>query len=260
MKSYKLRLMTLSLVSICSFTTAYAETAVTVNGTPISSEMIDLLVNQQVAQGAKDDEKLREDTRQELIKREIIMQEALKKKLEQNAETKSQLELARQSVLIRAYLQDFVANYKVSDKDIEVEYKKAISNIGSKEYKPRHILLATEEEAKDAIKKLQKGADFTELAKTSQDPGSREQGGELGWSSPAMFVKPFSDAMIKLNKGEYTKTPVKSDFGYHVIKLDDVRDQPPPTLEQLKPQIEQFLQQQALEKEINSLEEKATIK
>ena len=121
------------------------------------------------------------------------------------------------------------------------------------------VLVETENEAKAVIAKLQSGAAFEEVAKESRDPGSKDRGGELGWSNPAMFVKPFSDAMVALEKGKYTPTPVKSDFGYHVIQLDDVRTTQAPPFEEVKPQLQQRLQQQKVEKQVLDLRAKAKV-
>lgn len=169
------------------------------------------------------------------------------------------MEMARQAILIRAYLQDYVRTNPVSDADLKKEYEGIKSRMGDKEYKPRHVLVETETEAKAIIARLQNGTAFEEVAKESRDPGSRERGGDLGWSNPGMYVKPFSEAMVKLKKGSYTRTPVKSDFGYHVIQLDDVRDVKAPAFDEVKPQLEQRLQQQKVERHVLELREKAKV-
>ena len=132
-------------------------------------------------------------------------------------------------------------------------------NLGSTEYKSRHVLVEKEEEAKAIIAKLDKGEKFSELAKQSKDPGSKDKGGELGWSSPAAYVKPFGEALTKLKKGEYTKTPVQSDFGYHVIQLDDSRPANPPPFDQVKPQMQQRASQQQIETLVKELRSKAKV-
>ncbi len=114
------------------------------------------------------------------------------------------MEMAKQAILIRAYLQDFVKNNPVSDADLKKEYDAIKGRMGDKEYKPRHVLVETEDEAKAIIAKLQSGTAFEEVAKNSRDPGSKDRGGDLGWSNPGMFVKPFSDAMVGLEKGKFT--------------------------------------------------------
>jgi peptidyl-prolyl cis-trans isomerase C len=169
------------------------------------------------------------------------------------------MELAQQAVLIRAYMQDFVRAHPVSDADAHKEYDSIKAQLGSKEYKSRHILVEKEDDAKAIVAKLQKGEKFEELAKQSKDPGSKEKGGDLGWSAPSAYVKPFSDALTKLEKGAFTAIPVKSDFGYHVIKLEDVRDLKVPTFEEAKPQISQRLQQKMVEEHIMSLRKSAKV-
>ena len=169
------------------------------------------------------------------------------------------MDVMRQAILIRAYLQDYVKANPVTDADLRKEYDGIKSRMGDKEYKPRHVLVETEDQAKAIISKLQSGSKFEDLAKESRDPGSKERGGDLGWSNPGMFVKPFSDAMVKLEKGKYTTTPVKSDFGYHVIMLDDVRPLQAPSFDEVKPQLQQRLQQQKVEKHVLELRSKAKV-
>jgi peptidyl-prolyl cis-trans isomerase C len=147
----------------------------------------------------------------------------------------------------------------VADADIKAEYDKFKAQAGDKEYHARHILVEKEDEAKAIIAKLKGGAKFEELAKQSKDPGSASNGGDLDWASPASFVKPFSDAMVGLEKGKITETPVKTQFGYHVIKLEDVRAAKVPTLEEIKPQIAESLQQKKLQAYQQELRTKAKV-
>ena len=170
------------------------------------------------------------------------------------------MELARQAVLIRAYLQDFVKTHPVTDADVKSEYDKIKAQLGDKEYKARHILVEKEEDAKAIIAKLEKGEKFEDLAKQSKDPGSREKGGDLGWANPAGFVKPFAEALTKLEKGTITTTPVKTDFGYHVIKLEDSRALKAPAFDEVKGQLKQRLEQQSVERHIADLRTKAAVK
>ncbi len=233
----------------------------TVNGTPIPAARAEFMLKQQgMEPEAENQQEAKDAVREDLIRREIIAQEALKKKLDKQPDVQAQLDLSRQTVLIQSYLQDYVQSHPVSDSEIEKEYETLKTRLDAKEYKVRHILLASEEEAKDIIGKLKAGGKFEELAKQSQDPGSREQGGDLGWAAPSGFVKPFSDAMVALEKGKYSTEPVKSDFGYHVILLEDIRDLEPPTLDEIKPRLTQVVQQQQLQKHIEELRAKATVK
>ena len=236
-----------------------ATPAVTVNGVAVPQVRADALLAEQKAQGNAETDQLKTAVREELVRREVLAQEAKKKGLEKKADIQAQMELARQAILIRAYLQDYVAANPVSDADVQKEYDSIKGKLGEKEYKVRHILVATEDEAKAIVTKLQTGEKFDELAKQSTDPGSKDRGGDLGWANPGMFVQPFSDAMVKLEKGKFTATPVKSDFGYHVIRLDDTRDLKAPDFAEVKPQLLQRLQQQKVEKHMLDLREKAKV-
>lgn len=238
---------------------AAAGTVVTVNGVAVPQVRADALLAEQKAQGNAESDQLKGAVREELVRREVLAQEAKKKGLDKKTEVQAQMELARQAILIRAYLQDFVAANPVTDADVQKEYNVIKGRLGEKEYKVRHILVASEDEAKAIVTKLQTGESFEELAKQSTDPGSKERGGDLGWANPGMFVKPFSDAMVKLEKGKFTAVPVKSDFGYHVIRLDDVRDLKAPAFEEVKEQLSQRLQQQKVEKHMLELRGKAKV-
>ena len=162
-------------------------------------------------------------------------------------------------MLVRAYLQDYIKSHNVSDDQLKAEYDKIVKGLGSKEYRARHILVEKEDEAKAIIEKLKKGDKFEELAKQSKDPGSKDKGGELGWAPPANYVKPFGDALTSLQKGKYTDKPVKTDFGYHIIELEDVRDLKLPSFDESKPSLQQRLQQQMVQKHIMELREKAKV-
>ncbi len=218
----------------------------TVNGKVIPGSRIDEVVKQVVAQGKQPDSpQLREAIKKDLIGREVLIQEADKQGFGTRPEVKSQLENARQSILINAMLADFLKKNPVKDTEIKAEYDRYKAQTGDKEYHARHILVATEAEAKDIIVKLKAGGKFEELAKVSKD-SSAANGGDLDWANPANFVKPFSDAMIALKKGQYTETPVKSQFGYHIIKLEDTRPAKIPALDDVKGQISEGLQQKKL--------------
>lgn len=252
--------LALSLLAVTIALPAFAQTVATVNGTAIPQARADVMISEQKSQGTPDSEQLRNAVKEELVRREVLAQEARKKGLEKSAATQAQVELARQAVLIRAYLQDFVKSHPVTDGEVKAEYDKIKSQLGDKEYKARHILVEKEDEAKSIIAKLEKGEKFEELAKHSKDPGSKDKGGDLGWANPAGFVRPFAEALTKLEKGKITTTPVKTDFGYHVIKLEDSRPLKAPTFDEVKGQIKQRLEQQRVERHIAELRGKATIK
>ncbi|MDP9108237.1 MAG: peptidylprolyl isomerase [Pseudomonadota bacterium] len=236
-----------------------AQNIAVVNGKPIPSSRADLMVKQAAAQGQADSPDLRKLVKDELITREVLVQEADKLGLGNSAEVRNQLEIARQSLVIRALVGDFVKKHPVSDAEVKAEYDRFKATAGDKEYRARHILVEKEDDAKAIIAKLKGGAKFEDLAKQSKDPGSAATGGDLDWASPASYVKPFSDAMVGLQKGAITETPVKTQFGYHVIKLEDVRTAKIPTMEEVKPQITESLQQKKLQEYQQELRAKAKI-
>jgi peptidyl-prolyl cis-trans isomerase C len=238
---------------------AYAQNIATVNGKAIPKIRADVMVEAQVAQGQPDTPELRKMVREELVRRELLAQQASNQGYEKQMNVLAQMMLARQSVLINAYVADYVAKHPVSDEALKKEYDNIKQNLGNKEYKVRHILVDSEDEAKDIIKKLKSGEKFEDLAKASKDPGSRERGGELGWATPTNYVAPFSAAMVKLENGKFTEDPVKSDFGYHVIMLDDTRDLKLPSFEETKPQLAHRMQQQIIEQHIKELLSKAKV-
>ena len=232
---------------------------VTVNGKAVPANRAEVLLANQLAQGQALTPELEAAVREEIVRREVLAQEAAKKGMEKRAEVQGQLDLARQGVLIGAYLNDYARNVKISDADVQKEYDGIKANLGDKEYKARHILVETEGEAKDLIAKLQKGERFDDLAKVSKDPGSKDRGGELGWANKASYVPQFSDAMVKLEPGKFTQTPVQSNFGWHVIQLDDARELKAPALDEVKMQIIQRLRQVMVEKHILDVRQKAKI-
>ena len=256
---------TLAILGALAVNPAFAETkpAATVNGVSIPQARIDQRVKAAVAQGKSDSPELRKAIREGMINVEVIVQEAVKLGLDKNADVKQQLavelELTRQQVLVDALMKDYAKNHPISENQLKQEYDKQKAKLGNKEYNARHILVKTEAEAKDIIDQLGKKAKFEKLAEKSMDPGSAAQGGALGWAVPSKFVPPFANALAKLKKGEFTKEPVQSQFGWHVIKLDDVRDLKVPSFEEVKQQMKQSLEQQAVQKAIADLRAKAKI-
>jgi peptidyl-prolyl cis-trans isomerase C len=238
---------------------AESTTFATVNGKAIPKVRADALIAGQAAQGQPDSPELRKAVVEELVRREVLTQEALKKGFDKKPEIQGQVDLARQGVLIGAYLNDYVRTHPVTEDQIKKEYEDIKAKLGNKEYKARHVLVEKEDEAKAIIEKLKKGEKIEDLAKDSKDPGSKDRGGDLGWANPASFVPPFSAAMTKLEKGKFTETPVKSDFGWHVIQLEDTRELKLPGIEEAKGQIGQQLTQRMVQKHIDDLRAKAKV-
>jgi peptidyl-prolyl cis-trans isomerase C len=238
---------------------AFAQNVATVNGKAIPAARVEQVVKQVVASGKQTDTpQLRDAIKKDLIAREVLLQEADKQGYGTRPEVKAQLDNARQSIIINAMLADYVKKNPVKDADIKAEYDKYKATVGDKEYHARHILVATEQEAKDIITKLKAGGKFEELAKVSKD-GSANNGGDLDWANPGSFVKPFSDAMVALKPGQITETPVKTQFGYHVIKLEEVRAAKVPSLEEVKGQVAEALQQRKLAAYREELMKKAKV-
>jgi len=220
----------------------------------------DLMLKERLAQGQPDSPELRNAVREELNTRELLVREAKKANLDKNAEVKQQMDLASQTILVRAYVSDWIKKNPIPDAELKKEYDTIKAQMGDKEYKVKHILVEKEDEAKDVIAQLQKGAKFDELAKArSKDPGSKDRGGDLDWNAPAGFVKPFGDAMIATPKGKFTPQPVQTQFGYHVILVEDVRDAKVPPYEEVKPQLQQRLQAAYLDKYFKELRAKGGV-
>lgn len=238
---------------------AFAQNVATVNGKPIPAAKVEQIVKQVVAQGKQTDSpQLREAIKKDLIAREVMIQEADKQGFGTRAEVKQALENARQSIVINAMLADYVRKNPVKDTDAKAEYDKYKAQMGDKEYRVRHILVATEDEAKAIIAKLKTGAKFEELAKQSKD-SSAANGGDLDWINPANYVPEFSKAMVALQKGAITDTPVKTQYGYHVIKLEDTRAAKIPPFEEVKQQVTESMQQRKLQAFREELMKKAKI-
>ena len=251
----------LAILGALAINPAFAEekSAAMVNGISIPQARVDLRVKAAAAQGQTDSPELRKAIREDMINLEVVAQEAVKLGLDKNPDVVQQVELAKLSIIVGAFVQDYAKNHPISEDQLKQEYDKLKAKLGSKEYNARHVLVETEEEAKAVIAQLGKKVKFEKLAEKSKDTGSASQGGLLGWNIPGNFVPEFANAMLNLKKGEYTKEPVRSQFGWHVIKLDDVRDMKVPSFEELKPQLQQRLQQQSIQKAITDLRAKAKI-
>lgn len=232
---------------------------VTVNGVAIPQNLADTFIAEQKAQGAPDSPELKNAVREELIRRELLIQEAKKAGIDKRADVSAQADAARQAIFIRAFVQDYLKKNPITDAQLKADYDKIKAQLGDTEYKARHILVQKEEDAKAIVDNLKKGAKFEELAKQSIDPGSKDNGGDLGWASAGNFVKPFSDALTALAKGKYTETPVKSEFGYHVIELEDTRPLNVPAFEELKPRLLQQAQGEQINKMVEELRGKAKV-
>lgn len=241
--------------------TAVKDPIARVNGVAVPKARFDqIMQQQQQARGGQDSEELRAAVRDNLINREVVAQAAQKSPIARSAQVQNQLEMSRQQILIDAYIGDWMAKNPVTDAEVTKEYERVKAQQGDKEYKARHILVETEDQAKAIIADLKKGGSFEDLAsKNTQDPGTKERGGDLDWNVPSVFDKTFSDAMVKLEKGKFTETPVRTRFGYHVIRLEDVRPVQFPALAEVKPRIQQQLTQNKVNEFVKGLRAKAKV-
>jgi peptidyl-prolyl cis-trans isomerase C len=240
--------------------TAQAADPASVNGKPIKQSLMDYYIKDVTASGQKVDDNLRNIIVDKLITSELLIQEAQKAGIDKTSDFIAREELMRREMLANAYLQDYIKKNPIDDKTLQAEYDKFKAQMGDKEYKASHILVKTEQEAKDVIAQLAKGGDFARIAREkSLDPGSKEKGGDLGWFPPNAMLKPFSEAVTKLQKGLYTTVPVQTQFGWHVIKLEDTRDAQPPAFDKVKDELRKNMQKQQLQKMIGDLRAKAKI-
>jgi len=242
-------------------TSSKTPVAATVNGTAISEKQVAMLEFQQVAKGQANSPELRKEIIENLSMQLILSQEALKKGMEKIPEVSDQIDLTKQSILAQAFIQDYLKNSPVSDDMLKAEYAKIKDQMSGTEYKARHILVEKEGDAKDIIAKLKKAPNaFVSLAKEkSTDLGSKTNGGDLGWFDPSAMVPEFGTAVAKLAKGKFTDEPVKSQFGYHIILLEDSRQKAIPPFDQVKSVLQQQLQQQNVKKLLDDLKAKAKI-
>lgn len=245
------QLTVLAMAGLFAAGVAFAQDSVaTVNGVAIPQARLDVRVKFATSQGQADSPELRKMIRDDLINLEILSQAAVKQGLDKQQDTVQQIELAKQSTLAGAYVQDYVKNHPISEDAMKKEYESLKTQRGNMEYKVAHILVEKEDDAKAIAAQLKKGAKFDKLAKDkSKDPGSAAQGGDMGWTAPSSFVQPFADAMLKLKKGQIS-APVQTQFGWHIIKLEDMRNTTFPPFDQVKSNLMQRMQQQMVQKAI----------
>ncbi len=232
----------------------------TVNNKTISAAEFALFVQTQTGKKPEDlPVEQRKQALEVLVGVEAAAQEAEKQGLASDPDTKARLDFDRTQLLFQTLAQKFLKDKTPTDAELKAEYDAKIAEMPKTEYKARHILVKTEAEAKDVLAKLAKGAKFEDLAKAVSVDGSKTQGGELGWFGPGQMVKPFSEAVAKLNKGETTKEPVQSEFGFHVIQLEDTRAVTPPPFDQVKDRLAPMIQQKKVKDYIDSLRKAAKI-
>jgi peptidyl-prolyl cis-trans isomerase C len=233
---------------------------VVVNGVTIPQSRMDAMTRELNAQGQPDNAERQQAIREELVNREVLAQAAQKRGLDKNPDVAAQMDMARQAVLVRALFESEIKANPITDADLMKQYETFKASMGTNEYKVRHILVDKEDDAKQIIADLNKGGDFAKLAKEkSKDPGSKDNGGDLDWGPSARYVKPFADAVTSQPKGKVSAAPVKTDFGYHVIIVDDVRALKVPEFAEIKEQFRQRAQQQQIQKMVMDLRQKAKV-
>jgi peptidyl-prolyl cis-trans isomerase C len=239
---------------------ASASGKVVVNGVSIPQARIDAMNKELSAQGQPDNADRQQAVREELVNREVLAQAAAKRGLDKNPDIQAQMDMARQAVLVRALFESEIKSHPITDADLQSQYEQFKGSMGSNEYKVSHILVDKEDDAKAIIADLNKGGDFAKIAKEkSKDPGSKENGGDLDWGPAARYVKPFADAVTSQPKGKISAAPVKTDFGYHIIRVDEVRPLKVPEFTELKEQFRQRAQQQQIQKMVMDLRSKAKV-
>lgn len=259
MKMNKLLITIAALTAITMTPAVFAADAATVNGKPIKQSWVDFIMKDAEARGQKGDG-LKNAVINELIGSELAYQEATKKGFDKKADILTAAEIGKRKLVVNAFLADYMEKNPVSDADTKAAYEQYKKELGDTEYKAQHILVKTEDEAKDILAQVNKGGDFEKLAKeNSLDPGSKTKGGDLGWFSPAGMVKPFSDAVVSLKKGATVAAPVQTNFGWHIIKLNDTRATQVPSYEKTKEGLKRSLQQRKLEQLMLGLKDKAKI-
>lgn len=231
-----------------------------VNGTPIPKASFDQYVERMSGRIKADTPESSKALVDQLVMEELLVQEAAKQKLAEDAEVKQQLAMVERSVLASTVVRRAMSDYKPTEEAIKKEYETAIAALKGKEYKAAHILVDSEDKAKEIIVALKKDpSKFADLAKEKSSDGSAANGGDLGWFTPNMMVPPFSQAVLKMEKGKFSDAPVQTPFGWHVILLEDIRDATPPSLEELKPQIQQMLQSKSINDYLEKLKAGAKV-
>ena len=240
---------------------AASNAKVVVNGVTIPQSRFEAMNKELNAQGQPDNAERQNAIKEELVNREILAQAAAKRGLDKSPEISAQMEMARQAVLVRALFESEVKSNPITDAELQKQYEAFKGSMGTNEYKVAHILVDKEEDAKAIIDQVKKNpADFAKLAKEkSKDPGSKENGGDLDWGPSARYVKPFADAIQSQPKGQVSAAPVKTDFGYHVIRVDDVRPLKVPEFAEVKDQFRQRAQQAQIQKMVLDLRQKAKV-
>ncbi|MFW8566745.1 peptidylprolyl isomerase [Orrella sp. 11846] len=254
--------ITMTLAAMTLAAPVYAQNFAVVNGQPLTDKSLDQFIGLLVSQGAPDTPQLREQIKDDMINRLVLVQAAEKAGVTKQESVQTELDLARQSILVRALMSDYLDKHPVTQQDVQKAYDELKAEHGDDlEYQVRHILVEEEEQANDLLKQIKdKEVTFEDAAKEhSKDPGTGANGGDLGWAKAANYVAPFAEAVKALPKGQLSEKPVQSQFGWHIIEVIDERPVAFPPLEQVSAQLEELLREQSLTKYQEELRQNATI-
>jgi len=264
--------VTLATAGLCAMVTPAAHAAdtnakaaadkvlATVNGAPITEQMFEFYARQRAERHPGSDAKTdRKKILNELINLEVVVQDAERKNIPQRPDVKARLAWQRSNLLASVDLREHLMTQSISKDQLQSAYNDALKHFPDTEYHARHILLKTRKEAEEVIAQLNKGADFAKLAKEKSIGPTGKKGGDLGWFSPDQMVKPFAAAVAKLKKGQYTRQPVKTRFGWHVIELEGVRKVNPPSLNDVKKQLEEQIRNRQVQEYVNKLRKTAKV-
>lgn len=253
--------LSISLVMAVLSTPTFAKeepVVASVNGVDISAATLKKYMD--VVNRSRPDAVSEQDALEDLIITEVALQEANKAKLQDREDIKEQIQEATKKIILSTWTREKSNSIEITDTDLKAAYDKRMAGQEKSEYKARHILLKTEDEAKAVIKEVNDGGDFEKLAKDKSTGPSAVKGGDLGWFKPSTMVPPFAKAIAAMKKGDVTQEPVKTSFGWHVIKLEDQREAQLPALEQLKPQLQRTLVQEKMISMLDEIKEKADVK
>jgi peptidyl-prolyl cis-trans isomerase C len=232
----------------------------TVNGAAISKDVFEFYVKGTVGKAPSElTAEQREQLLDNLVRAQLVAQQAASDGLDKEGDTRSMLELARLNLLQQAASQHFLKDKTPTDQELHAEYDAQVAQMPKTQYHARHILVTTEDAAKKIIEQLKKGAKFADIAKRDSIDPSKQNGGDLGWFAADNMVKPFSDAVATLKKGEYTQQPVQTQYGWHVIRLEDTRDVPPPAFDTVKDRVAQLVKQKKFKTYVDELLKTAKI-
>lgn len=232
----------------------------TVDGRPIGRDLYEFYVKGVAGKGSSElSAEQRDQALDNLVRAQMIAEQAEKDGLTKDTNTAALLELSRLNVLQQALSEKYLKDKKATEQELRAEYETQVSALSRQEYHARHILVATSGFADKLVKELEKGVKFEDVAKRESMDSSKDSGGDLGWFTPDRMVKPFADAVMALKAGEFTHTPIQTQYGWHIIKLEDTRDLQPPPFDSVKQRLEQVVQTKKFKTYVDGLMKTAKV-